>query len=252
MKPIKGLLFDIGGVLYVGEYAVEGAPKTIAKLQAHYPMRFVTNTTRTLPDTILQKLKGFGFEMGREKLFTALDVTRDFVRSQGATVLPVMTDEAEAYFAELVSDKPDFVVVGDAHTNFDYPHLNAAFRALMQGASLIAAAKNRYFKDEDDALSMDAGGFIDALEYASGKAARIIGKPSQTFFHLAVASMGLQAHEVLMVGDDIESDIKGAQDAGLQAALVKTGKFQPSDLEKGIRPDLILEDVTDLGRYLSV
>ncbi len=252
MKPIKGLLFDIGGVLYVGERVIEGAPETIEKLHARYPMRFVTNTTRTLPETILEKLKGFGFAIGREELFTALDVTRDFVRAQGATVLPVMTDEAEGYFAELASGKPDFVVVGDAHTNFDYPHLNAAFRALMEGASLIAAAKNRYFKDEDGKLSMDAGGFISALEYASGKEARIIGKPSQTFFHLAVASMGLQAHEVLMVGDDIESDIKGAQDAGLQAALVKTGKFQPTDLEKGIRPDPILEDVTDLAKYLAV
>ena len=252
MKPIKGLLFDIGGVLYVGEDVITGAPEVIEKLHAHYPMRFVTNTTRTLPETILQKLRGFGFAIGKEELFTALDVTRDFVRTQEASVLPVMTDEAEGYFSELASEKPDFVVVGDAHTNFDYEHLNAAFRALMDGASLIAAAKNRYFKDEDARLSMDAGGFISALEYASGKEARIIGKPSQTFFHLAVASMGLQAHEVLMVGDDIESDIKGAQDAGLQAALVKTGKFQPSDLEKGIRPDLILEDVTDLAKYLAV
>jgi HAD superfamily hydrolase (TIGR01458 family) len=250
MKPVKGLLFDIGGVLYVGEDVIEGAPEAIGRLHERFPMRFVTNTTRTLPATILEKLRGFGFEIKPEELFTALDVTRDFVRSQGATVLPVMTDEAERYFASLVSQKPDFVVVGDAHTNFDYPHLNRAFRALMAGADLIAAAKNRYFKDEDGALSMDAGGFIRALEYASGKEARIIGKPSQTFFHLAVASMGLQAHEVLMVGDDIESDIKGAQDAGLQAALVKTGKFQPNDLEKGIRPDLILEDVTDLVGYL--
>ncbi|RUM72200.1 MAG: TIGR01458 family HAD-type hydrolase [Sulfurovum sp.] len=250
MKPIKGLLFDIGGVLYVGDKVIEKAPEAIIKLHDAFPMRFVTNTTRTLPATILKKLENFGFDIKPEELFTALDVTRDFVRSQGATVLPVMTDEAERYFASLVSAKPDFVVVGDAHTNFDYSHLNRAFRALMAGADLIAAAKNRYFKDEDGALSMDAGGFIRALEYASGKEARIIGKPSQTFFHLAVASMGLQAHEVLMIGDDIESDIKGAQDAGLQTALVKTGKFQPNDLEKGIRPDLILENVTDLVGYL--
>ncbi|WP_295418001.1 TIGR01458 family HAD-type hydrolase [Sulfurovum sp.] len=250
MKPIKGLLFDIGGVLYVGNKVINGAPRSIKMLHQHFPMRFVTNTTRTLPGTIIGKLRTFGFDIHDEELFTALDVTRNFLLSQHATVLPVMTDEAESYFKELFSERPDYVVVGDAHTNFDYPHLNRAFRALMDGASLIAAARNKYFKDEDGKLSLDAGGFIGALEYASGKKARTIGKPSQTFFHLAVASMGLQAHEVLIVGDDIESDIKGAQDAGLQAALVKTGKFQASDLEKGIRPELILDDMTQLVDYL--
>jgi HAD superfamily hydrolase (TIGR01458 family) len=140
--------------------------------------------------------------------------------------------------------------VGDAHTNFTYERLNGAFRALKNGAKLVAAAKNRYFKDEDGALSMDAGGFIAALEYAADTEATLIGKPSQTFFHLAVASMGLQAYEVLMVGDDIESDIKGAQEAGLKAALVKTGKFDPHDLTRGIRPDFILEDVNDVLKLL--
>jgi HAD superfamily hydrolase (TIGR01458 family) len=128
--------------------------------------------------------------------------------------------------------------------------MNAAFRALNNGAELIAAAKNRYFKDQDGVLSMDAGGFIAALEFATGKEVKIIGKPSETFFHLAVDSMGLEPDEVLMVGDDIEADIKGAQDAGLKAALVKTGKFQPSDLKRGIVPDFVLEDVNGLNLIL--
>jgi ribonucleotide monophosphatase NagD (HAD superfamily) len=60
-----------------------------------------------------------------------------------------MSEEAAAYFGQMYSDTPDFVVVGDAHTNFDYPHLNRAFKALMNGAEQIAAAKNRYFKEPD-------------------------------------------------------------------------------------------------------
>ena len=246
MHQIKGILFDIGGVLYVGDTVIEGAPEAIASLRQKYPVRFLTNTTRKIPASMLKKLAAFGFQIAQEELFTALSATKAFLEGKGATVLPVMTDEAEAYFASLRSDKPDFVVVGDAYTNFDYPHLNRAFRALQNGAGLIAAAKNRYFKDDDGMLSMDAGGFVEALEFASGKEAMIIGKPSKTFFHLAVASMGLKPHEVLMVGDDIESDIKGAQEAGLKTALVKTGKFQKSDLEKGIVPDILLDDVTAL------
>ena len=250
MQQIKGILFDIGGVLYTGSSVIEGAPETVLALQQKYPVRFLTNTTRRTPSTMLKKLTAFGFQCAEEELFTALSATKAFLEEKKATMLPVMTDEASRYFETMFSEHPDFVVVGDAYTNFDYPHLNRAFRALQNGAALVAAAKNRYFKEEDGMLSMDAGGFVEALEFASGKEAMIIGKPSKTFFHLAVASMGLQPHEVLMVGDDIEADIKGAQDAGLQAALVRTGKFQESDLQKGIIPEYVLENVNVLNRHL--
>ena len=250
MQKIKGLLFDIGGVLYVGDQVIEGAAESVAALAEKFPMRFVTNTTRRVPSTVLKKLLDFGFDINEKQLFTALNASKDFLSEKGATALPLMTDDAAVYFEAFKSDHPDYVVVGDAYTNFDYAHMNKAFRALNNGAELIAAAKNRYFKDNDAVLSMDAGGFIAALEFATGKEAKIIGKPSETFFHLAVNSMGLEPHEVLMVGDDIESDIQGAQDAGLKAALVKTGKFQPNDLQKGIVPDLVLEDVNGLRTIL--
>ena len=250
MKTIKGLLFDIGGVLYTGETPIPGAIETITLLHKSYPMRFVTNTTRHTPQTILSKLQKMGFPVTQEQLFTALDATKTYVSAQNGTVYTILTDEAEAYFETLRSDKPDFVVVGDAYTNFEYHRLNRAFRYLTEGANLIAAAKNRYFKDEDGKLSMDAGGFIVALEYATDTKALLIGKPSRDFFHLAVKSMGLKPDEVLMIGDDIESDIKGAMDAGLRAALVKTGKFQSKDLNRGIRPDVILPDVSALPSLL--
>lgn len=250
MKTIKGLLFDIGGVLYVGDEVIDGAVETIRMLQDNFPMRFLTNTTRRTPETMLKKLQKMGFTVEEQELFTALDATRDYVKSQNGTIYTVLTDEADKWFADMKSDNPEFVVVGDAYLNFDYPRLNGAFRALHEGAKLIAAAKNRYFQDEDGKLSMDAGGFIAALEFAANTEAKLIGKPSAEFFHLAVASMGLEPDEVLMIGDDIESDVKGAMDAGLRAALVKTGKFQPDDLHRGIEPDVILPDIIALPSLL--
>jgi len=250
MKKIKGLLFDIGGVLYVGETPVEGANETISMLRKEYPMRFITNTTRRTPEMMVKKLDRMGFSVKKEELFTALDATRAYVQERKGGIYTVMTDDAEAWFKDLRCENPRFVVVGDAYLNFDYPHLNGAFRALIEGAELIAATKNRYFKDEDGKLSLDAGGFIAALEYASGKEAKIIGKPSREFFHRAVVSMGLEPDEVLMIGDDIESDVKGAQDAGLRAALVQTGKYREEDLEKGIVPDAVLPDITALPSLL--
>ncbi len=250
MKPrVKGVLFDIGGVLYVGDSAINGAADAVRRIKARYPVRFLTNTTRTLPETIYGKLSNFGFDIDKEEIFTALDATKSYVRKHGGSVYTILTDEAESYFEEMRSDTPEYVVVGDAHHNFTYERMNGAFRALMNGATLVAAAKNKYFK-ENDALSMDAGGFVAALEFAADTKAMLIGKPSRDFFHLAVDAMGLQPREVVMVGDDIESDIKGAHDAGLLTALVKTGKFRPEDLKKGIRPDYVLEDVTALETLL--
>ncbi len=124
MKKIKGLIFDIGGVLYVGSHIVPGTADTIAQLQKRYPMRFVTNTTRRIPASIIEKLSNFGFKIGPEELFTALDATKSYVLSRQATVETVLTDEADRYFEALKSENPDFVVVGDAHTNFDFAHMN--------------------------------------------------------------------------------------------------------------------------------
>ena len=253
MKNVKGILFDIGGVLYVGETPVPGAVETIASLQGRYAMRFVTNSTRRPPGTIRDKLTRMGFQVAPDQLFTALGAARQIVEEAGGRAVTILTEEAEKYFGALhcIDTASPFVVVGDAGENFNYPRLNRAFRTLMGGAKLIAAAKNRYFKDADDELSMDAGGFVTALEYAAGVEATVVGKPSPEFFHQALRSMGLEPEEVIMVGDDIESDIAGAQAAGLRAVLVRTGKFRPVDLEGAVFPDEVIDSVVKLPALLG-
>jgi len=253
MKNIRGILFDIGGVLYVGETPVPGAPELIASLQGTIKMRFLTNSTRRPPGTILDKLRRMGFAVKEDQLFTALAAARQIVEESGGRAVTILTEEAEKYFGPLhcIDISSPFVVVGDAGENFNYPRLNRAFRTLINGAQLIAAAQNRYFKDADGELSMDAGGFVRALEYAAGTEARLVGKPNREFFRRAVESMGLNPEEVIMVGDDIESDIAGAQAAGLRAVLVRTGKFRPSDLEGAIFPDEVIDDVTQLPQLLK-
>ena len=129
--------------------------------------------------------------------------------------------------------------------------MTRAFRYLIEGAELIACAKNRYFKDKDGKLSLDAGPFVVALEYASGKKAILVGKPNKEFFLKAVKSMNLSPEEVAVVGDDIETDVKGGMDVGLFGILVKTGKFKKDDLKKGIKPDLIIDSIKDLPKALE-
>ena len=251
MTKIEGVLFDLSGVLYEGERVIEGSVETVAKLRRIYPVRFVTNTTRKLPKEVYEKVRGMGFDVAEDEIFTALDAARRFLQEKKAGAYPLVYAPVAPFFDAFAAERPDYVVVADAYTDFDYERLNTAFRHLMDGAGLVAVAKNRYFKDADGGLSLDAGGFVTLLEYASGREATIVGKPSRDFFHLACRSMGVSPRRVLMVGDDIESDIAGAKAAGLMAALVRTGKFRPEDLERGIVPDAVLDSVADLPGWLA-
>ncbi len=247
----EALLLDIDGVLYDGDNPVEGAQKVIDELQSRYPIRFITNTTRKTHDMVYDKLRGMGFKIGYETIFTALDATAAFLEQNRAGGYFLLYEKVADTFAAFESEKPDYVVVADAYTDFTYESLNRAFRHLMDGAELLAIAKNRYFKDKDGMLSLDAGGFVALLEFAAQKEATILGKPSRDFFRLACESMGMRPDRVLMVGDDIESDILGGQKAGMRACQVKTGKFRPEDLNRGIEPDCLIDSIADLPKLLG-
>ncbi len=114
----------------------------------------------------------------------------------------------------------DYVIVGDAGDRVTYASMNRAFRCLMEGADLIALEKDRYWMDRDG-LSLSAGPFVAALESATGKTATVVGKPAKAFFDLALRDMGLAAEGVVMIGDDILTDIGGAQAAGMRGVLVQ-------------------------------
>lgn len=245
-KQIKAVLCDIGGVLYVGDAPIAGAIEAVAKIKAHYPIRFITNTTQKTGAQVVKKLQEFGFDIKEDEVTTALDMTKMFLEQHQSNAQFLLTDNALSFFDSLKKYPTNYVVVGDAQDNFSYKNLNNAFRTLLNGAQLLAVANNRYFKDDDNEMSMDAGGYVSALEYASGVKAQIIGKPSTEFYRLAAAALNAQPNECVMIGDDIESDIEGAQKAGIYSVLVKTGKFNETDLEKEIIPDKIFESISEV------
>ena len=245
---IKGILLDIGGVLYEGNKPIKGAQEVLDDLRKKYRVRFLSNTSRIPPSMLVKKLESLGFDIEEKELFTALSAAKLFLERRNSSAYVIATDEAQRYFEDL-RGQTRYVLVCDAYTNFTYDRLNFAFRLLEDGAGFLATNINRYFKDEDG-LSLDAGGFVKCLEYASNKQAKVIGKPNCEFFSLAIASMGLKKEEVIMVGDDIESDILGAKACWLKTALVKTGKFKEQDLLKG-QPDYLIDSIVELPKLLK-
>ena len=170
-----------------------------------------------------------------------------FLQKRKSTAFVIGTGEAREYLASESGE--DYVLVCDAYKNFTYDALNQGFRLLEDGAGFLATNINRYFKD-NDGLSLDAGGFVKCLEYASGKMAKVLGKPNCEFFSLAIASMEVERDEVVMVGDDIQSDIIGAKACWLKAVMVKTGKFKPEDLQSA-KPDFLIDSIKDLPKLLK-
>jgi len=252
---IKGILFDLDGVLYVGNQVIEGAGDTLAWLQEqHIPFRFITNTsTRTTAD-VARKLRGMGFAIDASHIFSAVSATRDFLGQQGSpSVHLLIRESARAEFDEFPqnSDNPDYVVVGDIGAAWDYQLLNRVFNELMNGAELVAMHMNKYWQTENG-LQMDIGAFVAGLEFVTGKHARIIGKPTADFFLLAAENLGLAPDQVLVVGDDIDNDVGGAQAAGLQGVLVKTGKYRAELANRSeVSPNALIDSVADLPGLLQ-
>ncbi|HET6577444.1 MAG TPA: HAD-IIA family hydrolase [Gemmatimonadales bacterium] len=260
MPPVSpaGYLFDLDGTLYTGDAALPGAADTLARLRVRgVPFRLVTNTTSRSRRMLVERLAGYGFGVAGEEIVTATLAGMELLRAGGyARIAPFVPDGALEDLAGLVlaggtSGRPrapaDAVVVADLGERWTFALLQEAFEQLMAGAAFVALSRDRYFH-QGGRLVLDAGPFVAALEYAAGASATVAGKPSPAFFRAAVRSLDLPPERVAMVGDDLWSDVDGAQRAGLQGWLVRTGKFREDILlGSGITPDRILSSVADAG-----
>ncbi|MGA2185388.1 MAG: TIGR01458 family HAD-type hydrolase [Bryobacteraceae bacterium] len=255
---MRGILFDLDGVLYNGDEPIAGAAEAVEWVRGHQiPHLFVTNTTSRGADVIARKLSGFGIPAGAEEILTPPKAAVAWLAEKPggplALFVPPKTRSEFAGFEVLPEDREtgaDYVIVGDLGERWDFHALNRAFRLLHHNpsATLIALGMTRYWQ-APDGVRLDAAPFVAALEHATGRRAIVLGKPSHEFFEAAVSRLGLAPADVLMIGDDIRTDIAGAQAAGLKAALVRTGKFRAPDLEEGIRPDAVLDSIADLPAW---
>jgi phospholysine phosphohistidine inorganic pyrophosphate phosphatase len=257
---MTAVLLDLDGVVYVGDEAVPGAAETVARLEAdRIRHRFLTNTTSRPRSAIVEKLARLGIETDAAHLLTPAVAATEWLRRERidrpALFVPDATAEEFAGFEPLaasVDDGAGAVVLGDLGEGWDFATLNRAFRLLMSNpaAPLVALGLTRYWR-APDGLRLDVGGYVRALEYATGRRAVVLGKPDTAFYAAAVAALGVDAADVVMVGDDLRTDVEGAQRAGLAGVLVRTGKFTPADLEGDIRPDAVLDSIADLPRWLA-
>jgi HAD superfamily hydrolase (TIGR01458 family) len=256
----SALLLDLDGTLYGGGAAVPGAPETVTALRrAGIPFRFVTNTTSRPRSGLVERLRAYGFDAAPDEVLTPVVAASRIARDRGASVVapflpaPALAD-LEGFdlrggiSGRHVGPSPHAVLVGDLAEQWTYSLMQEAFAYVLDGALLIALSRDRYWRRGAE-IALDAGPFVAGLEYATSRAAILAGKPSLEFFRAAVASLpsGSGMETVAMIGDDLWSDVRGAQEAGYRGWLVRTGKFREDALrESGVVPDRILNSVADL------
>ena len=254
-KSIQGLLIDLDGTVVNGEELIPGVAATLEWLQSQgIPYRFVTNTTSKPRKAILEKLARLGLAVPAEELFSAPVIARDYLLNHGLTrcyplIKRSLQEDLEGI--SLVETSPQAVLIGDIGDELSYAKLNMAFRFLLEGSAFIALARNRYFRG-NDGLCLDVGSIVAALEYASGCKALLIGKPAGEFFKMAARSLSLAQETIAVIGDDLEADVGGGQQAGSIGMLVRTGKFLPEQLKSSrVIPDVILDSFASLPKWFD-
>jgi HAD superfamily hydrolase (TIGR01458 family) len=253
-RKLTALLLDLEGTVYQAGRLIENAADAIAALEARgIRVGYATNTTSRPRATVARELAAMGLAVPPERLFTAPRAAREDLVRRGITRCSLLLPDSLRDDFEGVAfddDSPQAVVLGDLGDGMTFARLNRAFRHVIGGAELVTLARNRYWRAADG-LTLDVGAFAAALEFATGRPARLAGKPAPEYWAWALSELGADAEHAAVVGDDLESDVAGAQRAGLAGILVRTGKFRPEELAaSGVRPDAILESIAELPAAL--
>lgn len=255
LKSAKGLLLDLNGVFYVGNRVLPGAQRAIAALRkSGLPYRFVTNNTTQSTQSMSRHLQAMDLDIAPAEIITAASAAVMHLRQLGnPKIYPLLAEDAKQDFAEFTwsDNNADAIVVGDIGDDWNYRLMNRAFRLMMKGAQLIALHRGKYWQWEAG-LQLDVGAFVAGLEYATDQTAIVAGKPNRFFYKMALDELGMTAEQVVMLGDDLEADVQGAQGVGIKGVLVKTGKYRPHLAAKiDVTPDSELEDIREIINWLS-
>jgi HAD superfamily hydrolase (TIGR01458 family) len=255
---MTAILLDVDGVLHVSGEPVAGAADAVRALRsAGHRIRFVTNNTTRSRQRLADELRGMGVELDDDELQTTPAAAARELRGRRVLALTMAAVREDLEGIELVGEDADAVLLGGADETgetagvFSYGNLARAFAELDKGAELYCLHRNRWWQTKRGPL-LDAGAFVAGLEYAARTSATVLGKPSASYFAAALAALETEAADALMVGDDVENDVGGAQANGLRGILVRTGKFRLEGVEaSGVRPEAILPSIAALPKWLE-
>ena len=248
-EDIRGVIFDIDGVLEFQGKVYPGAIETIDLLRDKgIVLRFLTNSTLKSRKSCAGRLRASGFNIFDEEVITASYATAKYLEGLKPISCWIMVDrEGSNEFVGFYQDteNPEYIVIGDNRSKFNFEHLNKALRFLLNGAKLIGMQAELIDSSMGE-VELNVGSWVGMLERASGVKATYIGKPNPYVFELTLQTMGLNKSGVIMVGDRVSTDVTGAREFGIKSVLLRTGEFNEIDLDCDVEPDFIFDAIGDL------
>ena len=253
LSQAQAVILDGDGVLWRGSSLLPGVPEifTFFEEQGLPYILATNNSTRTVQDYV-DKLNGYGIRASAQNIVTSATATADYLRVTYAPDVRVhIVGEAGLHEIMRVAgysnhmSGADLVVAG-LDRDLTYEKLRRATSLIRNGATFIGTNGDLTFPNPDG-LAPGAGSVLAALEAASGQKPKIIGKPEPTMFEMALRRLGVAPEAALMVGDRLDTDILGAQRAGMHTVLMMSGVTSTQQLEESaIQPDAVFAHVGDL------
>ncbi len=248
----KGYLIDMDGVIYRGSAIIPGAVEFVHFLRdTDTPYLFLTNNSTYTAQDVVVKLKKLGIETTKENVYTSAMATAQFVARQKPHGTAFVIGEggllnalAEVDYA-ISRDAADFVIVGEGRT-LNFEMAETAHRLIANGAGLISTNADTWCPT-DAGPRPGCGAIAAMLESATGRKAYHVGKPNPFMMRAARKVMGLSTDEVIMIGDTMETDIRGATDLGYESVLVLTGSTTLEDLKQfPFQPTRVVKSIAEV------
>ena len=244
----KPLLIVLDGVLKIGNSPAPDVKELLSFIHENeIPACILSNSTLRTGDLVREFFSSQNIELTIPAI-TAFDATLSFVKNNYKKVQVYCRDYLIHHFGGMIDEEnPEAIVIGDIEDKWNYQIVNDIFKKVFTGADLIAMHKNKYWNPHGELL-IDAGAFITGIEYASGKEAILIGKPSPQYFKEALENINAKIEDgFFMIGDDIENDILAAQNIGGMGIIIYTGKTKfPLETSFGINPNFEVHTLRDV------
>jgi NagD protein len=254
----KGLLIDMDGVVYRENHLLPGAAELVAyMLESGTPFVFVTNNSAPTPDDLVVKLSHLGINgLSPRHFYTAAMNTADFLAETHPRCTAFVMGEAGLNLAlqkaRIPNDgiNPSYVVVGEGSPSAE--KLVKAHELIEKGARLVATNPDYWCPVKSNVTRPGAGALAAYLEASTGRRAYYLGKPNPYMFFRARRMLHRHTDEVMMIGDTMETDIRGAIEIGMQACLVLTGSTKLEDLADYVyQPTCVMSGVDELLREMK-
>jgi NagD protein len=249
----QGFLIDMDGVIYGGDVLIPGADEFISKLvKEDIPFTFMTNNSQRTPLEVVRKLRRLGITVSEQHVFTSAMATGKFIASQmpGGSAYVLGEGGLLASLHEngltLVETEPDFVVLGEGR-NFTLEMVQKAVDMILAGAKFITTNRDPSPKKKGW-NNLGIAATTAMIEEATGTKAFVVGKPGPVMMRSARKYIGLETAETVVIGDTMQTDIRGGVQMGYKTILVLTGVSGRDDLRNyAFQPDLIVDSIRDIN-----